>query len=232
MNISLLNNQSNHYWKWLSWYIAIIMILMIACTSIAYATSFGGYYEYKTISHTTGWTGQLSIGRSTTNWGYLEVQSLGVVPETKSASHVAATTSGGSAILHGTLTNLGAASGNVWFEWGYTNAYGNIVGVQAVTAAGDYSFNLTGFDQSQKIFYRFVGQNFEGTVYGSGTTFKLGWDWAMLLWNLLTLIIAMFVLIIGIKLGTSSYSVVVALIAIILGLVAVFFIRSAMMSIF
>lgn len=78
------------------------------------------------------------------------------------------------ATLRGNLTSIGGApTANVWFEWGYTTAYGNYAGNVTANATGTYTATITGYDPSNTVYYRFVGENVDGTTYGSVVSFTV-----------------------------------------------------------
>ncbi len=76
------------------------------------------------------------------------------------------------ATLKGSLDSLGGApTADIWFEWGYSTSYGNTVGSKTVATTGTYTYNLAGYNPSETVYYRFVGENVDGTTYGSAQTF-------------------------------------------------------------
>lgn len=78
------------------------------------------------------------------------------------------------ATLNGNLTSLGGApTADIWFEWGYTTAYGNYAGNVTANATGTYTATITGYDPSNTVYYRFVGENVDGTTYGSAVSFAV-----------------------------------------------------------
>lgn len=78
------------------------------------------------------------------------------------------------ATLNGNLTSLGGApTADIWFEWGYTTAYGNYAGNVTANATGTYTATITGYDPSNTVYYRFVGENVDGTTYGSAVSFTV-----------------------------------------------------------
>jgi len=78
------------------------------------------------------------------------------------------------ATLNGNLSSLGGApTADIWFEWGYDTSYGNYAGNTTVSATGAYTATITGYDPDQTIYYRFVGENVDGTTYGSAVSFAV-----------------------------------------------------------
>lgn len=86
---------------------------------------------------------------------------------TLAATNVHMDAGGTSAILRGSVSNMGVAtSATVHFEWGYTTAYGTTVGSQTASGTGTYTYTLTGFDPAKTVYYRFVSTN--GAVVTNG----------------------------------------------------------------
>lgn len=65
----------------------------------------------------------------------------------------------------------GYRSTEVWFEWGYDTGYGNVVGNANTYEGGVSTYNLTGFEPGRVVYYRFVGEDIGGVVYGDSQTF-------------------------------------------------------------
>jgi len=85
---------------------------------------------------------------------------------TGSASAIGST----SAILNGTLTSLGgAASANVYFQYGKTTSYGNTTPAQTRSSVGSFSAAISGLDPSTT--YHFQAVAIGSTVYGSDASF-------------------------------------------------------------
>jgi subtilisin len=87
---------------------------------------------------------------------------------TSAATNLATT----SATLNGNLTALGtAASVNVSFEWGLTTSYGNTTALQAKSATGPFSGNLTGLIAKTTYHFRSIAAGDGSAVYGDDMTF-------------------------------------------------------------
>jgi hypothetical protein len=85
---------------------------------------------------------------------------------TGSASAIGST----STILNGTLTSLGgAASANVYFQYGKTISYGNTTPAQTRSSVGSFSAAISGLDPSTT--YHFQAVAIGSTVYGSDASF-------------------------------------------------------------
>jgi hypothetical protein len=86
---------------------------------------------------------------------------------TAAATNVATT----SATLDGNLTGLGTADNvTVSFEWGTGTSYGSATTVEAKTAAGTFSANLTGLTASTTYHFRAKAVG-DGTTFGDDVTF-------------------------------------------------------------
>lgn len=138
-----------------------------------------------------------------------------------------------SATLNGTLDGLGGAPAvDIWFEWGYDTSYGNTTAVQSVAAIGDQEADITGYDPAQTVHFRIVGENVDGTTYGADQSFLVDGGGAVayrLLWNILTVLIAIGVLLVGIRIGVTG-NWVAGLIWIIIGAIAIAFVRAALLG--
>ena len=79
-----------------------------------------------------------------------------------------------SATVNGNLTSLGTAGTvNVSCEYGLTNAYGSTTAVQAITAAGVFTFNLTGLTPVTVYHFRANADGgVNGTASGADMTFS------------------------------------------------------------
>lgn len=107
------------------------------------------------------------------------------------------------ATLHGTITNLNTAPSAVaYFEWGY--APGSLTNTTSSgTAITIYSDTISGFDQTQTVYYRFVART-DGEVYTSATNFLMAQGRAaasLFLWNLVPIVLAVGVLVLILKEG-------------------------------
>jgi hypothetical protein len=80
-------------------------------------------------------------------------------------------TANNSTILQGRLTDDGAQTCLVWFEWGQTVSYGNKTTNQSKNN-GDYFYeNITGLSPVTIYHYRAAANNTDGTSYGNDTGF-------------------------------------------------------------
>lgn len=95
---------------------------------------------------------------------------LVALPEstTGTADGVTATT----ATLNGTLDSLGGeASVDVYFEWGLTTGYGNTTALQALSAPGAFSENISGLAEVQTYYFRAVVTDGVDVWYGADASF-------------------------------------------------------------
>jgi len=77
-----------------------------------------------------------------------------------------------SATLNGTLTSSGTAEVNVSFEYGTSpGVYPGGTTAQALTAAGPFSFNLTGLLPGTTYYFRAKGVELSQTIYGTEKSF-------------------------------------------------------------
>lgn len=76
------------------------------------------------------------------------------------------------ATLQGNLTSLGGASyALVYFEYGFTVAYGTTTTQQQMTAIGSFTQNITGLRYNTTYHFRAVAVNVDGTTNGSDANF-------------------------------------------------------------
>lgn len=227
MGVRLSCPYASKVYKWLT-LIAGLLALWFCCSVVAYEYS-GGYGSIKTVGGAA--SSVLTIGRTGVPSPYL---ALGTGPtlNTLPATNVAFGAGGTQATLQGALTSLrGFPRATVWFEWGYNTAYGNTVGVQTATTTGTYTFNLTGYDPAQTVYCRFVGKT-DGVAYGAARSFLVGGGRSTgyrLLWNILLLIMALGVLLVGIRIGTSV-GWIPAIILIITGIVGLVVVRTILLG--
>jgi len=84
---------------------------------------------------------------------------------------------GTKATLTGSLDSLSIfPNADIWFEWGYNGNYNNTVGLQTVGKLGIYTQEITGFNPTETINFRFVGGNLDGTRYGEGLVLQMRED--------------------------------------------------------
>ncbi len=152
--------------------IAILLVgimIMVYSVFAVYASGLGGYISEKLISSSGTTNSALVIDRFGVSGSNLDV-TMGPIVTTLSATNIFIDGMGQShATLRGTLTSLnGFPISNVWFEWGYSTAYGTATATQVANALGIYTATITNYDPAQTVYYRFVGQT-DGTSYSGAT---------------------------------------------------------------
>ena len=77
--------------------------------------------------------------------------------------------SGTHATLTGSVDNFSVfADADIWWEWGYNGNYNNSTTPRNVSKLGIYTEEITGFNPTEEVSFRFVGDNPDGTRYGDG----------------------------------------------------------------
>lgn len=107
------------------------------------------------LSFTTSFTQQTSQGAPIVN--------------TQSATNV----SQNFATLNGNVNPNGSPT-NTWFEWGFSNSFGNTTGFQSLgSGSGNFSTSapISGLAANTTYYFRAVAQNSFGTTYGNTLTF-------------------------------------------------------------
>jgi hypothetical protein len=142
--------------------VMIVLLLTNVLTSIANTISLGGLVSEKLVDRNGTANSSLLIGSTVSG----EQTVVGFAP---AVATTAVTDPGeGTVTLNGTVTTMnGMPSAVGYFQWGY--AKGSLPSTTApfaITATGDYSTVLTGFTQSNTVYYRFYADA-DGTNYGS-----------------------------------------------------------------
>jgi len=138
-------------------------------------------------------------------------------------------TTGGysSSNLYGTVSNMGVASSMyAYFEWGVTNAYGNVLNIADITATGTYSGHLVGHDPTADVHYRFVVEIDGVVVNGPDRVFPIQTLGFNAIYNLLPLLTIVGLLISGIfitLMGVKRGQIVEMIIGIVTVLISVVF---------
>jgi len=148
-----------------------IMILAYSAVSV-YASGLGGYISEKLISSSGTTNSAIVIDRFGVSGSNLDV-TMGPVIGIMAPSSVTMDALGTHATLRGSVTSLnGFPTSNIWFEWGYTPAYGSVTATQVANVAGIYTATINHYIGTETIYYRFVGQT-DGTNYSNGSSFNL-----------------------------------------------------------
>ena len=78
------------------------------------------------------------------------------------------------ATLTGSLDDLSIfPDADIWFEWGYNGNYDNTVGFQNVSSLDTYTQDIDGFNPTEPVNFRIVGENTDGTRYGDGSILQM-----------------------------------------------------------
>ena len=81
------------------------------------------------------------------------------------------------ATLTGSLDDLSIfPDADIWFEWGYNGSYTNTVGLQTVNALDTYTQDISGFNPTETVNFRFAGENPDGLTYGDGLVLQIRED--------------------------------------------------------
>ena len=222
----ILNNPS---WLKKTLYLIVACLIVVFITSPLSLEAFagmGGYISEKLLGNGIG--EDLYLGN-----GISEHLILGSVPviSTGGVDNTAFPKTGATADLHGTITSLNSMpSADIWFTWGYTaTTLNHTTAVTTGAGVGDNSITITGFNPAQRIWYKFYAST-DGITSGETMSFVMGdgRSAAMyLVWNILTLIVAIIIFIVVFKMSTNP---VLALIGTIIGIVAIVIIRAVIGS--
>jgi len=171
--INLMALSDKRRTKQLTIAILLIGVLFFAYSMFAvYASGLGGYISEKLIANSGTTNSALVIDRYGVSNSNLDVV-MGPVVTTLTPINIYIDGTGSHATLKGNLASLnGFPASNVWFEWGYSPAYGNTTPTQTATTIGVYTATIDHYIATNQIYYRFVGQA-DGTNYSSGTSFLL-----------------------------------------------------------
>lgn len=113
-----------------------------------------------------------------------------------------------------------------YFEWGVTNAYGNVLNIADITATGTYSGHLVGHDPTADVHYRFVVEIDGVVVNGPDRVFPIQTLGFNAIYNLLPLLTIVGLLISGIfitLMGVKRGQIVEMIIGIVTVLISVVF---------
>lgn len=232
MNITLLK-----YWLSDIWFrralvilgiLGLIMFLLSPMMLDAYA-GLGGYISEKSLGSGTSASFQLgATGESETVLGTIPIASTGGVTDTSFPADGVTT-----ATLHGTISDLnGMPSATYYFKWGYQadNLFATTP-TSTTTTTGDKTITITDFSPAQTVYYQFYAGT-DGTTFGTIGHFIIHDGRApalFLLWNLLTLAIAVIIFIVVLKMSNNP---IAALIGAIIGIIAIVIVHGVLESMF
>jgi len=145
--------------------VAVVLGLLVSFSSSSAYDFSGDYASAKVVGKTNliltiGGTASLDVG---------------MAPEltTLSAQDVDMDVGNGTyALLRGNVSDVNGLPTRVWFEWGYGGAFGNTIGTQTVTSAGQVTQVLTGFSPHETVSYRFMGHS-DGTTNGGSQVLRV-----------------------------------------------------------
>ena len=206
------------------WMILVIVGLVTLWPLSIFAWNIGGFVSEKEIIFSGITTSQNIINSTGTDDGYLDI-TLGGAISTLAASSVSMTPAGTAAILRGQVNSLnGLPSVNIYFEWGYNNAYGNVTATQTgILAPGVCTTALMHYDADETVHYRMVCDDGMGNLtYGEDVTFKIAALTAAYSMSKIIPIIAVAILIIAalgmLASGLTIYGLVTLGISLIMGI--------------
>lgn len=205
-----------------------LIFLMLSPVAVSAFAGLGGYVSEKLLGNAITTDSVKSLGDSLTGETV-----LGAAPVITTQPATNAQLIGGvsSATLNGNLSSLnGFPSAQVWFAWGYTaGTMSNTTVATTVLAIGDVAHDITGYDPGARVYFQMLSGT-DGTAVGAVRSFVVGASGIgyYLLWNLLTVIIALGMFIIVLKASDGNW--VAALISVIIGIIAIYFIRTALTS--
>ena len=151
--------------------IAIMAFLLISIAVIQSDVALGGMVSEKLLGRAGVTDSSLLLGRAGTD---TELSVLGFAPIVSTQAVGSTSVPGGvsTAVLRGRVTNMnGMPIATGYFQWGY--AAGTLTNTSAtfvVTGVGDYSQSITGYNENDTVYYRFV-TDCDGTAYGAVTSF-------------------------------------------------------------
>ena len=191
---------------------AIVIVLAVLTTLLSFLqltaqVGLGTMVSEKMLGRDGITNSSLLLARTGTN---TELSVMGFAPIVSTQT---ATGLSGDAIptatLQGTVTSmLGLPSATGYFEWGYgEGALVNTTPDIVITAIGGYTATITGFDKSDRVYYRFV-TDADGTTYGAVSNFVIpSGTGNYLLKNLLRILIACGILITVLKVSDNMMTI-------------------------
>jgi len=182
--------------------IAIALFVLTSLIVVTAQISLGGLISEKLLGRTGTADSSLILGRSGTD-ETLHIMGLAPVVSTVPATNLVGEAS---ATLRGTVSSMnGMPTATGYFQWGYSaGGLTNTTPTFTVDTTGNYSSTIGGFDNTQRIYYRFV-TDADGTAYGAVTSFLVpSGVGGNLLKSILKIIVAAGIVIAVLKIGTGT----------------------------
>ena len=207
--------------KWL-WAIALLALFasFVSFSTISADNFTGGYVSDTLISRTGVTDSNFLINSSATTGSGLDVATVGTIT-TNPATGIGTL----STDLHATVSTLnGMPRGIVYFEWGYDSSYGNTTSSSTITAPGDVTIPVAGYDPTKNVYYRAVVET-DGTAKASPRYFAVGGMVAgrNIMNNIVLLFIAFAMVLITIGLMRTDIDII-ELVGVIVIMVVLFFV--------
>jgi len=157
-------------YKWL-WAIALLALfaLFVSISTIEADNFTGGYVSDTLISRTGVTDSNFLINSSGTTGSGVDIATVGTITTNPATGIGTASTD-----LHATVSTLnGMPRGVVYFEWGYDSSYGNVTASTTITAPGDVTIPVAGYNPTKNVYYRAVVET-DGTAKASPRYFAVG----------------------------------------------------------
>lgn len=193
----------------------LISQFFLSAIPVLSSISLGALISEKLLGRVGVVDSSLLIGRAGVS---TELSVLGFAPVI-SSQPVGATVQQ-TATLRGTVANMnGMPSAIGYFQWGYSASNLNhTTATFPITATGNYSSTITGFTQSEAIYYRFV-TDADGTAYGNVVRFVASAGTGGFILRTILRVLMALVICIGVMMWGSRGGIAL-LISAIIGLIA------------
>ncbi len=200
----------------------LLVWVLVSPTLVSAYAGLGDYISEKLLGGAGATDASLYLGDSANG---PTVLGSGPAITTNAVTDAIITSGGTIATLRGALTDLnGMPQADVWFVWGYDpSAMVNTTPVITVFAIGDQTAAIAGYNSEQEVYCQ-LRAGTDGTSRGAVQSFRVeGGTGGWLLWNILTLVIAMGMFILILR---FSGNLIVALVGTIIGILAIAIVRS------
>ena len=219
--------------NWYRWLVlsSVALLLLVTLPYIgAFANECGGFLSEYLLGRSGVGDSTLTLERDGVSTSTLDI-GIGAIVTTQAATNITIN----SGRLNGNLTDLNDfPEADVYFEWGYTVAYGNVTVTQSLNAPGTFNANIGGLSSDTTVHFRTVSK-LDGTYYGADQTFDtlaagavpsdgiLGWSTeGSFIQNFIPVAIAIIILIGVLRRAKNPIQV---LIGVTIGLVTFFVVR-------